>query len=617
MGAKKKTTDIFGDYIDIYRLADAERDGAVVPILYSGRTVKGAVRDGRDLDEVFEDMFADHTEEELDEIQRRYATKGDVLVAEKLIQAKAKNILRHYVDTVLPGGHKAQLVAYNRRAVVRYRDALLNARADLIREIEALPHNTRDADPEELKPRTAFLVRAARHLDLLRAMDFVPVISAGTANDEQRYAAWTDPGKQRQLIDGDFLKPFPGKDELAAGRKPAAFLIVKSMLLTGFDAPAEQVLYLDRPMKEAELLQAVARVNRPADGKRCGYVVDYVGVTNHLAQALKAYSGDDVHGALKDLRTEIGHLAPQRDRIRLLFTEHGGTPAPTTDVIEECVEVLEDGPLRDRFEVELKRFLTTVDTVLPDPAAKPYLADAYLFAQIAAEARRRYRIDDGTFDPSLYGEKVRELIDRHMESLGVDPALPPVSLSSADFQSQVAAMAGPRARASEMEHAIRHHINVHFDEDPVTYRRLSERLAEILAEHAGNWEQQALFLAELAAEVKDHDSERKQGDSQLNNVEHALYGLILERTATDGVPTKEQGQRIADFARRLYATAATATTRVDFWRKPVDWEDFKGEITGMLIEDGICLDDAAMALADALFEVIKASRRRIRHPDAG
>jgi hypothetical protein len=227
-----------------------------------------------------------------------------------------------------------------------------------------------------------------------------------------------------------------------------------------------------------------------------------------------------VHGALKDLRTEIGHLAPQRDRIRLLFTDHGSAPAPTVDAVEECVELLEDGPLRDRFEVELKRFLATVDSVLPDPAVKPYLADAYLFAQIVAEARRRYRIDDGTFDPSLYGEKVRELIDRHMESLGVDPALPPVSLSSAGFLRQVAAMAGPRARAS------------------------------------------------------------------------------------------------AGFARRLYATAVTATTRVDFWRKPVDWEDFKGEITGMLIEDGICADDDAMALADALFEVIKASRRRIRHPEA-
>ena len=247
---------------------------------------------------------------------------------------------------------------------------------------------------------------------------------------------------------------------------------------------------------------------------------------------------------------------------------------------------------------------------------KPYLPEAYLFAQIAAEARRRYRVDDGTFDPSLYGEKVRELIDRHMESLGVDPALLPVSLSSADFERQVAAMAGPRARASEMEHAIRHHINVHSGEDPVAYRRLSERLEEILAEHAGNWEQQALFLAELAEEIKAHDSERMRGDSQLNNVEHALYGLILERTATDGVPAEEQGQRIASFARRLYATAATATTRVDFWRRPVDWEDFKGEITGMLIEDGICPDEAAMALADALFDVIRASRRRFRRPDA-
>lgn len=617
MGAKKKTTDIFGDYIDIYRLADAERDGAVVPILYSGRTVKGAVRDGRDLDEVFEDMFADHTEEELDEIQRRYATKGDVLAAEKLIAAKAKNILRHYVDTVLPGGFKAQLVAYNRRAVVRYRDALLVARDDLVREIEALPQPVRDADPEDLKPRTAVLVRASRHLDLIKAMDFVPVISAGTANDEQRYTAWTDPAKHKQVIDGDFLKPFPRHDELVVvGRQPAAFLIVKSMLLTGFDAPAEQVLYLDRPMKEAELLQAVARVNRPADGKRCGYVIDYVGVTNHLAQALKAYAADDVHGALRDLSTEIGHLAPQRDRIRLLFTDRGCIPAATDDAIEECVELLEDGPLRDRFEVDLKRFLTTVDTVLPDPAVKPYLADAYLFAQIAAEARRRYRIDDGIFDPSLYGEKVRELIDRHMESLGVDPALPPVSLSSADFQRQVAAMVSPRARASEMEHAIRHHIAVHFDEDPVAYRRLSERLEQVLAEHAGNWEQQALLFAELAEEIKKHDAERGPGDSGLTNVEQALYGLILERTATDGVPTQEQEQRIAGFARRLHRTAATVTTRVDFWLKPVDWEDFKGEITGMLIDDGICPDDDAMALADALFEVIKANRQRLRHPDS-
>lgn len=616
MGAKKKTTDIFGPFIDIYRLADAERDGAVVPILYSGRTVKGAVRDGRDLDEVFEDMFAEHTPEELEEIQRKYATKGDVMDAEKLIAAKAKNILRHYVDTVLPGGFKAQLVAHNRRATLRYRDALIKARDELVAQVEALPAATRNADLDDLKPRIALLVRAAKHLDLLKAIDFVPVISAGTANDEERYTAWTDPDKQRQVIDADFLKPFPGADELTAGRMPAAFLIVKSMLLTGFDAPAEQVLYLDRSMKEAELLQAVARVNRPADGKKCGYVIDYVGVTNHLTQALKAYSADDIQGALKDLRTEIGHLGPQRDRIRMLFTEHGITPSRSDDAIEECVELLEDGPLRDRFEVELKKFLDTVDTVLPLPDAAPYLAEAKLFAEIAMRARRRYRIDDGIFDPSLYGEKVRELIDDHLESLGVDQVLPPVSLTSADFQEKVAAMASPRTRASEMEHAIRHHIDVHFGEDPARYRRLSERLEQILADHKGNWEQQALFLSELIEEIKSHDPERMGGDSSLKRVEEALYGMVLENTASDGLVSAEQGQRIADFARCLYDLSASATTRVDFWRKPVDWEEFKGDITALIIEGGFCPDDQAMTLADALFDVIKANRARIRHPDA-
>src|SRR5260370_28042031 len=146
--------------------------------------------------------------------------------AEKLIAAKAQNILRHYVGTVLPNGFRAQLVAHSRRATLRYRDALLQARDELVAQIEGLPAATRDDDPEDLNRRTAFLVRAAKHLDLLKAIDFVPVISVGTANDEKDYEPWTDPDKQKQVIDGDFLKPFPDADQLAAGQKPAAFLVV-------------------------------------------------------------------------------------------------------------------------------------------------------------------------------------------------------------------------------------------------------------------------------------------------------------------------------------------------------------------------------------------------------
>jgi type I restriction enzyme, R subunit len=102
MGERKRTHEIFGDFIDRYGIKQSEEDGATVPILYEGRTTEGAVAEGRDLDEIFEDMFQDRTPEELDRIKAKYATKGHVLEAPALIEAKARNMLRHYVDAVLP-----------------------------------------------------------------------------------------------------------------------------------------------------------------------------------------------------------------------------------------------------------------------------------------------------------------------------------------------------------------------------------------------------------------------------------------------------------------------------------------------------------------------------------
>ena len=98
------------------------------------------------------------------------------------------------------------------------------------------------------------------------------------------------------------------------------------MLLTGFDAPVEQVLYLDRSIKEAELLQAIARVNRTASGKNVGYVVDYYGVGEHLKQALAAYSSDDLEGLLQSIADELPKLADRRQRVRNLFLERGVGP---------------------------------------------------------------------------------------------------------------------------------------------------------------------------------------------------------------------------------------------------------------------------------------------------
>lgn len=143
MGDKKRTHDIFGEYIDRYTIKEAEQDGATVPILYEGRTAKGAIKDGASLDGLFEDLFRDHTKEELEAIKKKYATKGQIFEAPQLIHEKAQDILRHYVTHILPNGYKSQLVAYSRRAALRYFEALEQAKAELLEEAMALSPRTR------------------------------------------------------------------------------------------------------------------------------------------------------------------------------------------------------------------------------------------------------------------------------------------------------------------------------------------------------------------------------------------------------------------------------------------------------------------------------------------
>ena len=153
MGDKKRTHEIFGEFIDRYTIREAEQDGAIVPILYEGRTANGAVKDGANLDELFEDLFREHTPEELEAIRKKYAAKGQIFEAPALVADKARDMLRHYVTNILPNGFKAQVVAYSRLAAVRYVDAFFVARNALLAEAEALSAEDKAMDDEALCQR--------------------------------------------------------------------------------------------------------------------------------------------------------------------------------------------------------------------------------------------------------------------------------------------------------------------------------------------------------------------------------------------------------------------------------------------------------------------------------
>ena len=250
------------------------------------------------------------------------------------------------------------------------------------------------------------------------------------------------------------------------------------MLLTGFDAPQAQALYLDRLIQEAELLQAIARVNRTAARKSYGLVVDYYGVSSQLSLALKAYAGDqgmldpDVDAALRPLAAEIDKLRPQCERVRQIFVQRGIEPILSPEAIEDCVQLLEDERLRVEFDVALGKLQDTYDTVSPRPAILEFVDDVVLFTEIQIRVRRRYRDTvDGDFDPRVYKEKVRKLIDAHIIVLDLTQKIPAVKITDPAFLTAVGQTPSNRAKASEMEHALRHHIRQHVDEDPAVLQQ--------------------------------------------------------------------------------------------------------------------------------------------------
>ena len=622
MGARKKTMEIFGNYLDRYTLRQSEADGSTVPIFYEGRTTDAAVRGASRMDDLFLRWFDGLSDDQRSTLQRRYATAAQVLEAPELITAKAKNMLRHYVSTVMPDGFKAMVVATSREACLRYHEALNEARDELVAEVEqflesgglsdglsgrssgGVPAGSSDHDE-------SFLRAAADRIDMIRALDFAPVIS-GDHNDPPRYAQWTAKQSQQDSIARFKLPLGPADDDKYS---PLALLIVKSMLLTGFDAPGAQAIYLDRLIQEAELLQAVARVNRTAPRKRHGLVVDYYGVSAQLTQALAAYSRDDgwldpdVDVALRPLTSEIDKLDPQRERIRQLFVQHGVEPAAADDNIEACVQLLADERLRAEFDEALRVFLGTFDTVLPRPQTLPFVDDVGLFGEIQIRVRRRYRdTPDGDFDPHKYKEKVRRLLDSHITALDLSHKIEPVRITAPEFAVHVNEISSARAKASEMEHAIRFHIREHLDEDPVYFRKLSKRVDEILERLKDRWEQIALEFHELVEEVNaGHSDENHTGLDP--TTELPFHNVMAERVASSAPDT---AGRLINLTGGLTTEIHRTVRVVGFWDNPTKQDGLRKHIKRTLDASDLFNYNSLDQLAVELLELTKANRYRLR-----
>jgi type I restriction enzyme, R subunit len=550
---RTKTHEIFGDYIDQYPIEQSQKDGATVRILYEGRRADAQVEDGRSLDQFFHDMFRSRSEEEREAIRRRYANVPNILEALNLIQAKAEDMLLHYAANILPNGFKAQVVAVSRRAAVRYYEAFGKAKKKLLKRLERLDPELLQLSEEEQKKldeETRFLIVARRHRDLIGKLEFAAIIS-GDHNDPPAYKDHTDKSTHDLLVgkNGRFKKPL--KDDALA------VIIVKSMLLVGFDAPVEQVLYLDRFMEGHELLQAIARVNRRYKEKTRGYVVDYFGVGNRLTEALAMYSQDDIKGALVNIKDELPKLDDRHRRVLQLFYDKEIEDITDTD---ECIDALRDIKLRAEFITKLAEFTESMDIILPRPEALPYVYDMKLLGFINKAAANRYR--DSQLNIAGVGGKVKQLIDEHIVAQGVNPKIPPISILDKNFEKEVGRLTSKKSQALEMEHAARFHIEKHFNEDPAHYKKLSERLKEILTAFHENWDALAEELRKFMQEVKKG---REEDETGLDPKTQAPFlGILFEEAGkkNDRKKMKDYCEAVVDIVDHIRQEISV----IDFWR---------------------------------------------------
>ncbi|HNQ90204.1 MAG TPA: type I restriction endonuclease [Verrucomicrobiota bacterium] len=561
---RANTFRIFGPMIDEYGMRQSVDDEATVRILYEGRIPEGLVERAAELDTVARFRFRQYTEAELQVIMNLYATQPRVLEAPKLIGAKADDMLRHYVREILPGGFKAQVVATSRLAAMRYQEALQTAKDKLVVELEALDPTLLtlpEGELAQLDEAKQYLVAVHPMLARIKKLEFAAVISHNH-NDPPSWGKWSDQEK-REEYERQFKLPLEHPDP--AKCSGLAFLCVQNMLLTGFDAPVEQVIYVDRLIREHALLQAIARVNRKKRGKEHGYVVDYIGIAQFLKQALQeGEGGKGEGGGLETKQQEIPRLEDRHRQVMDVFRTRG--VSDITD-IEACVDLLADAKVRADFIGKLRLFYLSLDVVLPLPEGKKYLRDAKILGFIAKVAANLYR--DSQLNLLGVAQKVRQLIDEYISAQGVNPAGPPVDILDTAFEEQVKGKKSAKSRASEMLHAIRYHISIHLNEDPERFKTLSQKLDSILQALRENWNELEKVLREfLDKEVREGREETVAGIQP--KVQAPFFDVLKKAAEADGgaalKPEDAAFPEVVKVTVKLVGVIQAEIRKVDFWR---------------------------------------------------
>lgn len=503
---EKHTLAEFGGdtYIDEYRLHEAVADGATLPIKYQDAWVKLAA-DAK-LDEAFNEQFAQAPEAHQLALKKallaRWRQAGDRM------EQVAVHLVEHFISHVQAKGLKAMLVCNGRAMAVRYKDlldALMAQRAaqglptfqsQVVISLAGVTGTRTGATVEEEAAEYKLSVTKVQSIEE-RVRDELKAGKRPVALPAEQIS---------HFVSKLFPLPYGDESQGQDGQPQAnnvGLIIVSDMLLTGWDAPIVSTMYLDKPLKEHTLLQAIARVNRTLPGKTAGFIVDYHGVVEHLDQALKLYGGELQPAQVwQGVETELPKLQSTLERLlKLLPKQHN--PVNQREAYKDDAERFLDPASRldavEDFLALAKQFNRSIDIILPDVRGLPFKPYFTLFAEIRLMLRDK--LPDATYREritQLESALLQRLLDEYIAASPAKSLLGrEVSILDASDMARLKQLASPGSQALVMKNQLKHTIVTGRDKDPAFFDKLAEELEKLLEEEKAGRISQAQFLEQL------------------------------------------------------------------------------------------------------------------------
>lgn len=533
-------------YLDKYGIDDAVRDGATVPILYEGRKTDWAINEA-EIDILFDRWFVDLPDDKRDQLKRKGLTVATIARHPERMRLIALDIWEHFKQVCQPDGYKAQIVAVDREAVVLYRAALAGVIAA-------------DLERQGMQAGDAF-----GRADMMIACVY------SKSQEDNKPSENADVMALRAQLEAHYLdegaEKAAKKAFKARGHDPQ-ILIVCDKLLTGFDAPIEHVMYLDKPLKEHNLLQAIARTNRTYtfksdDGgeieKPAGRIVDYIGVTGHLDEALRSYRADDVEHAMRNIAVLRNDLKEAHARYRVQKRAMGLEGMDEKAAAYALLAIVSGGREDEWFDLQRlsRAFVAVYGDLSPDPAILDFTAEvkwAAAFLRLATQAVSK----EESVDHRSYSAKIRDMLEQHVHATGLSTTIRLRNLTDPDFSNDFAIEekdAGELTEAFVRKSAeLRRVTRELVDRNEAQYGRFSERVVEIIRRFEKGQIAAADGLREYESLLGDLQVERG-AHVHLGMDEHAFSVLrIIQDASPDTEDSASRGAAIQVAA--LYTDAA-------------------------------------------------------------